>query len=159
VITIGYSRLKERPNASKLVKATPGSAGYDIAYGGSKRVTIKPRQIEVLPTGIKVALPQGYELQVRSRSGLAAKFGIVVLNSPGTIDSDYQGEIGVILFNAGENVFHVEPGMRIAQIVPAKLPDTEFVEQSTLDLFENAVSQRKEGGFGSTGVAFPLQEA
>jgi dUTP pyrophosphatase len=149
VISIGYSRT--RPNASKLVKATPGSAGFDIAYGGTQRVSLKPRQIEVLQTGIKVNIPDGYEIQVRSRSGLSAKFGVVVLNAPGTIDSDYQGEVGVILYNAGDNVFHVEPGMRIAQIVPNKLPEVEFVEQNTLDLFEDAASQRMDGGFGSTG--------
>lgn len=146
---IAYSRMKDRPKAGLLVKATPGAAGWDVVNAASKRLRIDPGCTAILPTGIKMVIPEGYEVQVRSRSGLAANSKVFVLNSPGTIDSDYRGEIGVILANFGKDPFFVEPGVRIAQLVPVKLPDIKLVEQVTLDMFEE--TERGEKGFGSTG--------
>lgn len=145
---IAYSKIKGRSKAS-LVQSTYGSAGYDVCNGTATRIKIEPGGVVVVPTGIKCVIPPGYEVQVRSRSGLAANAKIFVLNAPGTIDSDYRGEIGVILANFGDNPFWVEPGTRIAQLVPAQLPDVKFVEQVTLDMFED--TERGEKGFGSTG--------
>lgn len=147
---IAYTRIKGRSKAAPLVNLTSGAAGYDVVNATAQRIRIDPGKTAVVPTGIKMVIPEGYEVQVRSRSGLAANCGIFVLNAPGTIDSDYRGEIGVILANFGENIFWVEPGTRIAQLVPAKLPDVKFVEQVTLDMFEG--TERGEKGFGSTGV-------
>lgn len=150
MIQIAYIRMRDRSRAQKLEKQTPGAAGYDLANGTAERVSIQPGKHAIVKTGIKVSIPEGYEIQIRSRSGLAAKNGVMVLNSPGTIDSDYQGEICVILYNAGNDVFHVEPGARIAQAVVNKLPDVELHEQVTMDLFEEE-SKRGQNGFGSTG--------
>lgn len=147
---ITYTRMKDRSRAQSLQKQTPGSAGYDLANGTAERIPIHPGKHAVIRTGIKIQLPDGYEMQIRSRSGLAAKNGVMVLNSPGTIDSDYQGEICVILYNAGGDLFWVEPGARIAQAVVNKLPDVALVEAVTMDIF-NYESERGEGGFGSTG--------
>lgn len=147
---IAYTRIKGRSKVVPLVQQTAGAAGYDVVNATAKRVRLDPGKVEVIPTGIKMVIPQGYEVQVRSRSGLAANCKIFVLNAPGTIDSDYRGEIGVILANFGDTPFWVEPGARIAQLVPAKLPDIKLVEQVTLDMFED--TERGEKGFGSTGV-------
>lgn len=148
---IAYTRMKERKFAAKLERATPGSAGWDIGNGTGSRFTLFPGKTMVISSGIKCVIPPGYEVQVRSRSGLSSKYGIIVLNAPGTIDSDYRGEIGIIVHNAGDSTFFIEPGMRLAQLVPAKLPDIEFVEQQTLDLFDEN-NERGENGFGSTGA-------
>jgi dUTP pyrophosphatase len=143
--------MRERSRAQKLEKQTPGAAGYDLANGTAERIPIHPGKHAIIRTGIKVQLPNGYEMQIRSRSGLAAKNGIMVLNSPGTIDCDYQGEICVILYNAGSDVFYVEPGSRIAQAVINKLPDVQLFETTTMDLF-NEETERGQNGFGSTGT-------
>lgn len=148
---IAYIRMRERSRAQKLEKQTPGAAGYDLANGTAERIPIHPGKHAIIRTGIKVQLPNGYEMQIRSRSGLAAKNGIMVLNSPGTIDCDYQGEICVILYNAGSDVFYVEPGSRIAQAVINKLPDVQLFETTTMDLF-NEETERGQNGFGSTGT-------
>jgi dUTP pyrophosphatase len=142
--------MKDRSRAQPLQKQTSGSAGFDLANGTAERIPIHPGKHAVIRTGIKIQLPDGYEMQIRSRSGLAAKNGVMVLNSPGTIDSDYQGEVCVILYNAGGDLFWVEPGARIAQAVVNKLPDVALVEAVTMDIF-NYESERGEGGFGSTG--------
>lgn len=147
---IAYERMSERSRAQKLEQQTPGSAGYDLANGTAERISIHPGKHAIVRTGIKIQLPTGYELQVRSRSGLAAKNGVIVLNSPGTVDSDFQGEICVILYNAGGDVFYVEPGARIAQAIINKLPDVELVETMTMDMFMEE-SVRGQNGFGSTG--------
>lgn len=147
---IAYTRMKERKFAAKLEQATSGSAGWDIGNGTGSRFTLHVGKSMVIPSGIKCVIPPGYEVQVRSRSGLSSKYGVIVLNAPGTIDSDYRGEIGIIVYNAGESVFYIEPGMRLAQLVPAKLPDIKFVEQETFDLF-GETNDRGENGFGSTG--------
>ena len=125
---------------------TKGSAGADLRAFLTDTIVIKPLERELIPTGIKIELPLGYEAQVRSRSGLALKNGIVVLNSPGTIDSDYRGDIGVILINLSKNEFTVNNGDRIAQIIITKHEFPIFNETDKLK-----TSDRGEGGFGSTG--------
>lgn len=126
---------------------TDGSAGFDFKANISEPIAIKPLERILVPTGIYMALPMGYELQVRPRSGLALKNGITVVNTPGTVDSDYRGEVGVPLINLSNETFIIEPGMRIAQGVLSKYEKVEWVEVSVLD-----DTERGEGGFGSTGV-------
>jgi len=123
------------------------SAGMDVRASLSEPVVLKPLQRAMVPTGIYLEIPAGYEVQVRPRSGLAAKKGITVLNAPGTIDADYRGEVCVILVNLSDADFVVENGERIAQIVLAKHEHIEWEECSCL-----SESDRGEGGFGSTGV-------
>ncbi|WP_080124327.1 dUTP diphosphatase [Chlamydia suis] len=127
--------------------ATVGASGADVRANISEPIAILPGQRALIPTGVSVDIPQGYEIQVRSRSGLAAKYGVIVLQSPGTVDADYRGEIRVILANFGEATFIVEPGMRIAQLVVAKVEQVSFVETHE-DLTATA---RGTGGFGHTG--------
>jgi len=126
--------------------ATEKSAGMDLKADIAEPVVLGPLERAMIPTGLYIALPDGTEAQVRPRSGLAAKFGISVLNSPGTIDADYRGEIKVILVNLSNEPFTVNPGERIAQMVVAKYEKVEWDEVESLD-----ETQRGEGGFGSTG--------
>ncbi|MDZ7765258.1 MAG: dUTP diphosphatase [Melioribacteraceae bacterium] len=125
---------------------TEGSAGMDIRAAVSSAVTLAPGSIELLPTNLSVEIPTGYEIQIRPRSGLAAKHGIGILNSPGTIDSDYSGEVKVILFNFGKEPFTIERGERIAQMIISKVYRAEIEESDSL-----ADSKRGAGGFGHTG--------
>lgn len=125
---------------------TAGAAGMDLKADISKPIVLKPGEVQVIPTGLYMAIPDGYEIQVRSRSGLAAKYGIFCLNSPGTLDADWRGNTGVILANFGKNNFVVNPGDRIAQAVLNKIEKIEWVEVSELD-----TTERGEGGFGHTG--------
>lgn len=125
---------------------TEHSAGMDLAACIDEPVVLPPHGRAVIPTGIAIALPEGYEAQVRGRSGLAAKFGVMPANGVGTIDADYRGEIGVILLNTSNEPFTVEPSMRVAQLVVARYERAEWVEVD--DLEETA---RGGGGFGSTG--------
>lgn len=127
--------------------ATAGSAGMDLYSNIENSITIQPGTRVIVPTGVYIILPTGYEAQIRSRSGLAAKYGISVLNSPGTIDSDYRGEIAVILYNSSDQEYTVSPGDRIAQMVVARYETVEWEEVTKLN-----TSERGEGGFGSTGV-------
>ena len=127
--------------------STNESAGLDLRAELQSPVTLKPGQRSLIPTGLKIALPTGYEAQVRPRSGLAYKHGITVLNSPGTIDADYRGDVGVILINHGSESFTIENGERIAQLIIAKFVQIDWDE--VLDL---SSTLRGEGGFGSTGV-------
>ncbi len=126
--------------------ATALSAGLDLKANITEPVTLKPLERVLVPTGLFIALPEGTEAQVRPRSGLAAKHGITVLNSPGTIDADYRGEIKVILVNLSNEPFVINPGERIAQMVVARFERAQWVEVQELDSTE-----RGEGGFGSTG--------
>jgi dUTP pyrophosphatase len=128
-------------------QTTALSAGSDISAQLSKPFTLKAGEFALIPTGLKIALPPGFEAQVRARSGLAAKFGVTVLNSPGTIDADYRGEVKVILINHGKNDFIINDKDRIAQFVIAPVISTTFLQVKDLD-----VTDRGEGGFGSTGV-------
>lgn len=125
---------------------TPLSAGLDIRANISQSITLSPLERAMVPTGLYMELPEGYEMQIRPRSGLAAKHGITVLNSPGTIDADYRGEIKVILVNLSNTPFTIEPGERIAQMIVARYEQVEW--QAVESLSE---TERGAGGFGSTG--------
>lgn len=127
--------------------ATDQSAGMDLTAALEEAIEIGPGERMLIPTGLKIALPAGYEAQVRSRSGLALKHGVTVLNSPGTIDADYRGEVGVILINHGQEAFTIERGMRIAQMVIAQHAKVEWEVADELDETDRGV-----GGFGSTGT-------
>ena len=127
--------------------STPDSAGMDLRASLSEPVTLAPMQRALIPTGIYIALPQGYECQIRPRSGLALKHGVTVLNSPGTIDADYRGEIGVILVNLSDKPFVVNNGERICQMVVARYDRVAWQQVETLD-----ETERGAGGFGHTGV-------
>lgn len=126
--------------------ATPLSAGMDVRANIDEAVVLRPLERAMIPTGLSIELPEGYEMQIRPRSGLAAKHGITVLNSPGTIDADYRGEIRVILVNLSNEEFRIEAGERIAQMVVARHEQVEW--ELTEELGE---SERGAGGFGSTG--------
>lgn len=127
--------------------ATIGSAGMDIKANISEPVVLKPLGRELIPTGLYIAIPEGYEVQIRPRSGLACKYGITVANTPGTIDSDYRGEVKVCLINLSDTPFIVNPGDRIAQAVLNRVEKIEWNEVVKLD-----ETERGEGGFNSTGV-------
>ena len=127
--------------------ATVQSAGMDLRANIDEPIVLKPMERRLIPTGLHIALPAGYEAQVRPRSGLALKKGITVLNSPGTIDADYRGEVGVLLINLSQEDFVVNDGERIAQMVIARHEQAEFVEVEVLD-----ETERGEGGYGHTGV-------
>lgn len=127
--------------------STPCSAGMDLRASIDAPLVIKPMERVLVPTGLYMALPEGCEAQVRPRSGLALKHGVTVLNTPGTIDADYRGEIGVILINLGQEDFVIRDGERIAQMVIARYEHADFVSVETLDKTE-----RGEGGFGHSGV-------
>jgi len=126
---------------------TEQSAGMDLTAAVEEAFDLEPGMRTLIPTGLSIALPKGYEAQVRPRSGLALKNGVTVLNSPGTVDADYRGEIKVILANLGTEIFTVERGMRIAQMVISKHEHIEWTAVDDLD-----ETDRGEGGFGSTGV-------
>lgn len=126
--------------------ATPQSAGVDLKANLEEPITLQPLQRTLVPTGLFMALPAGFEAQVRPRSGLAAKHGITVLNTPGTIDADYRGEIKVILVNLSNEPFEIVPGERIAQMVIARHEQVEWEQVEQLD-----ATERGAGGFGSTG--------
>lgn len=126
--------------------ATPLSAGVDLRANIEEAIELQPLERKLIPTGIFMALPEGYEAQIRPRSGLAAKHGITVLNTPGTIDADYRGEIKVILINLSSTPFVIEDGERICQMVIAQHAHVEWQEVDSLD-----ETERGEGGFGHTG--------
>ena len=127
--------------------ATVGSAGMDLKANTSEPIALKPMERYLFPTGIYIQLPEGYEAQIRPRSGLAVKYGITVTNAPGTVDADYTGEVGVSLINLSNDNFVVHPGERIAQMVIAKYEKIDWKEVATLD-----ETERGSGGFGSTGM-------
>ena len=126
---------------------TNGSSGMDLSANIEKQIKIEPGKTSIIPTGISVSIPKNFEIQIRSRSGLAAKSQISVLNSPGTIDADYRGELKVILINLGNKTFVVEKGARIAQMVLCPVVKAKFKEVDNLD-----DTDRGDGGFGSTGL-------
>lgn len=146
-LNIKIKRINAEFNDVQLPEyATPGSAGMDIRAAINDEVVIKPREIKVIPTNLCVEISEGYEIQVRARSGLAAKHGIGILNAPGTIDSDFRGEIKIILVNLGKADFKVFKGDRIAQLVVNKVYKANFILSDDLN-----DSQRGGGGFGHTG--------
>lgn len=138
--------IKSEEGAMMPTYGSAEAAGADVRAHIASDVVIASGQRALIPTGLKAAIPVGYEIQVRPRSGLAYKNGITVLNTPGTIDSDYRGEIGVILMNHGAESFTVTPGMRIAQLVLAPVVRAEFFAVDDLD-----ATERGAGGFGHTG--------
>jgi dUTP pyrophosphatase len=127
--------------------ATSQSAGLDVRANLTEPIELKSLERKLIPTGLHIALPAGYEAQVRPRSGLALKHGVTVLNSPGTVDADYRGEIGIVLVNLSSETFVINDGERIAQLVIARHEQAEFVEVDVLD-----ETERGEGGYGHTGV-------
>ena len=131
----------------KLEYATPQSAGLDLRANNDEPIVIEVGKFKLIPTGLYIALPVGFEAQIRPRSGLALKKGITVLNAPGTVDADYRGEVGVILMNCGNEPFVVEKGERIAQMVIARHEQAELVYVDALD-----ETERGDGGYGHTGV-------
>ena len=137
------------PNAAVGIpgRATPGSAGFDLMASNDDEIVIEPGKRALVPTGLVIELPFGCEAQVRPRSGLAWKHGVTLLNTPGTIDCDYRGEIKVIMVNLGEDSFKVKKGDRIAQMVIAKYVEAELEEAEAL-----SCTVRQEGGFGSSGL-------
>ena len=125
---------------------TKGSAGMDVRANIKEPITLESLERTLIPTGLKVAIPEGYEIQVRPRSGLAIKHGITMLNTPGTVDSDYRGELKVIVVNLSNEAYTIEPNERIGQFVLNKIEQIEFIEVEELESTE-----RGEGGFGHTG--------
>ena len=146
-VTVPVKRLPHGINFPLPEYATAFSAGLDLIAAVEAPIALKPGARAIIPTGIAIQLPVGFEAQVRPRSGLAAKHGVTVLNSPGTIDSDYRGEVGVILVNHGVEPFSVERGLRIAQMVVAPVAFAVWQEVGILD-----DTERGAGGFGSTGT-------
>ncbi len=127
--------------------ATAGSAGMDLRADIDEPIVLRPLERRLIPTGLFIALPEGYEAQVRPRSGLALKHGLTVLNAPGTIDADYRGEVGVVLVNLSQEDFTIRAGERIAQMVIARCEQAQFCVVETLD-----ETERGAGGYGHTGV-------
>ena len=145
MIEILIKRLSKNINLPKY--ETEGSSGMDLAADITSTINIKPGESSIIPTGISVSIPVNYEIQIRPRSGLAAKNQISVLNTPGTIDADYRGEIKVILINLGNKTFKVEKGIRIAQMVLCPVEKAKIKEVEDLEK-----TDRGSGGFGSTGT-------
>jgi dUTP pyrophosphatase len=145
-MNIAIKKLDERALLPEY--QTEQAAGMDVVACIDETISLEPHQRIIVPTGIAIALPVGYEAQIRGRSGMAAKFGVMPANGIGTIDTDYRGEIGVILLNTSDEAFMIEPGMRVAQMVIAKY---EKIAWEVVDKLE--VTERGTGGFGSTGHA------
>ena len=146
VVDVSIRRLDHAADLPLPDYATADSAGVDLLAAVNDRVVLRPGARTIIPSGIAIALPSGFEAQVRPRSGLAARHGITLLNSPGTIDADYRGEISIILVNLGDEDFAVERGMRIAQMLVAPVSAVAWREVNDLP-----ASRRGENGFGSTG--------
>ena len=140
-------KVVNRGHQQLPVYATSQSAGMDLRANIDAPITLHPMERRLIPTGLHIALPEGYEAQVRPRSGLALKHGLTVLNSPGTIDADYRGEVGVLLINLSQEDFVINDGERIAQMVIARHEQADFIIVEELDQTE-----RGEGGYGHTGV-------
>ena len=142
-------RIARQPGGEGLplpAQATPGSAGFDLAAAVETECVLRPGERTLVPTGFAIAVPEGFEAQIRPRSGLALRHGIVLPNAPGTIDSDYRGELKVIVMNAGSESFVIKRGDRIAQLVVAPVVGAEWEEVDSLD-----ATERGAGGFGHTG--------
>jgi len=145
-VSVEIRYLPHHEGLPPVARMTAGSSGFDISAACVDDVVIEPGKTALVPAGFEIAVPAGFEAQIRPRSGLALKSRIGLLNSPGTVDSDYRGEVGVILFNLGEESFTVSRGARIAQMVICSLPDAELTEADALESTE-----RGPGGFGHTG--------
>ena len=145
-ITVKVKRLASGQGLTLPERMTAQSAGFDLPAAVEAPVVLRPGEIHFIPCGFAMALPPGYEAQVRPRSGIASRHGVTLVNSPGTIDADYRGEVQVPLINLGGSDFTVERGMRIAQMVVLPVPPVQLVEVDELD-----VTDRGAGGFGHTG--------
>ncbi len=146
-VFISFKRLGDSADVPLPSYESEGSSGMDIRACVKDSIILQPGQIRLVPTGLAVSIPFGYEAQMRPRSGLALKHGIGFVNSPGTIDSDYRGEIGIIMINWGENPFTIRRGDRIAQMIITRVCRADIAEAETLD-----DTRRGEGGFGHSGV-------
>lgn len=146
-VRVYIQRLPSAKNISLPSYMTEGSSGVDLQASLENSLEIEPGKTALIPTGIKISLPSGYEAQIRPRSGMAINYGLTVFNTPGTIDSDYRGEIKVLLINLGNKSITISPGNRIAQMVFQKVVRAVFTEVEELDN-----SERGEGGFGHTGI-------
>lgn len=146
-LTVKIKRLEDSDDMPLPSYGSEGSSGMDIRASVKEPVVLKPGEIRLIPTGLTVSIPRGYEGQIRPRSGLALKYGIGIVNSPGTIDSDYRGEIHIIVINWGEQPFTIRRGDRIAQMVMAKVFRADIIEVDELDY-----TQRGVGGFGHSGI-------
>ena len=138
--------VKLRPDALLPQYQTAGAAGADLHACIDESITLQPLERRMIPTGISMAIPEGYEVQVRARSGMSIKHGITMVNGIGTVDADYRGELGVLIINLGQEAFTIEPGMRIAQVVVAKYETAAWNEVEVLDETERGI-----GGYGSSG--------
>jgi len=148
MINIEIQRLSHGKNIPIPNYSSENCSGLDLYAAIKKKKKIKNGEIVIIPTGIKIGLKKNLEAQVRPRSGLAANFGLTVLNTPGTIDADYRGEIKIILINHGKKIFIVERGMRVAQLIISKIEKIKWNEKKKI----NKKTKRKESGFGSTGL-------
>jgi len=146
-IPVKVRRLEDGNNMPLPVYESQGSSGMDIRAAVKERILLKPGEIKLISTGLAVSVPPGYEAQIRPRSGLALHHGIGMVNSPGTIDSDYRGEIGIIMINWGTEAFSIKSGDRIAQMVFSRVYRADLVEVNDLD-----ATSRGNGGFGHTGI-------
>ena len=146
-VTLKIKRLDNNPDLELPYYQSDGSSGLDLCAAVDNDLLLQPGDIELIPTGISVSIPQGFELQVRPRSGLALRHGIGIVNSPGTIDSDYRGEIKIILINWGKKDYTIKRGDRIAQIILSKVAKAAIEEVSEL-----GETSRGEGGFGHSGI-------
>lgn len=145
-ITVQIKRLANQDDLALPTRMTEAAAGFDLPAAVTEPRTIAPMEIAVIPCGFAMAMPHGFEAQVRPRSGLSSKHGVTVINAPGTIDADYRGEIAVPLINLGKEPFVVTRGMRIAQMVVCPVPAVQFVQVESLN-----ETTRGTGGFGHTG--------
>ena len=146
-IQIKVVRLDGNQDLPLPAYESKGSSGLDLRAYVREPVLLKPGEIKLIPTGLAVSIPSGYEAQIRPRSGLALRYGIGMVNSPGTIDSDYRGEIGIIMVNWGSEPFTIQKGDRIAQMIISRVYTADFVEVADLD-----ETDRGQGGFGHTGI-------
>jgi dUTP pyrophosphatase len=146
-VAVKFKRLNNNPDLPLPSYQSDGSSGLDLCAAVDEDLIVQPGDIRLIPTGLSISLPKGYEAQVRARSGLALKYGIGLVNSPGTIDADYRGEIGVIMINWGKESFTIKRGDRIAQMVISKVYRAELEEVDEIDS-----TQRGEGGFGHSGI-------
>ena len=146
-VTIQFTRKPGTEDVPLPRYMSEHASGMDVCAAVEAPLTLEPGDIRLVPTGLYIAIPPGYEIQVRPRSGLALKHGLTIVNAPGTIDSDYRGEVGVILANIGRQPFTVERGMRVAQLVVQSVVRADLVERASLE-----DTSRSSGGFGHTGV-------
>jgi dUTP pyrophosphatase len=146
ILDVAVKRLPNYEGLELPLNQSAGSSGLDLHAAINGKIILNPGERALVPTGIAISLPRGFEAQVRPRSGLAIKYGLSLLNSPGTIDSDYRGEIKVIVMNHGQDSFVIERGLRIAQMIVGQITPIQFKEVQDLD-----VTARNEGGFGHTG--------